>query len=77
MPTISTEAEARQSPQCPGCGKAKEIGCVVCWRCYKQRTDCIPLKHWTAGRDGSPAKTADEALAAWLLMLNGRASHER
>ena len=43
---------------CPGCGKAKQAGCVVCWDCFKYRTDITPLKYF----DGS--------LADWLNKYN-------
>jgi hypothetical protein len=35
----SEEQAARQSPVCPGCGKQKDIGGVVCWPCFKYRPD--------------------------------------
>ena len=72
MPPYPTEAEARQATTCPGCRKRKDAGCIVCWHCFKYRTDCTPLKYWTAGLDGKRATTADEMLAGWLAMLNGK-----
>lgn len=53
------EAAARNLNQCPGCGGEKQRGCVVCWPCFKHRTDVTPLKYF----DGS--------LLEWIDMLNG------
>jgi hypothetical protein len=33
------EEAARASPICPGCGKPKDVGGVVCWGCFKYRAD--------------------------------------
>ena len=52
--TMLPESYARTLSICPGCGKPKQIGCVVCWDCFKYRTDIKPLKYF----DGS--------LADWL-----------
>ena len=38
-----TEHEARLSPTCPGCGKPKQWGAVVCWNMCWHGTD--GLKH--------------------------------
>jgi len=75
--TYPTEAEAREATVCPGCGKAKETGLIVCWQCFKYRTDCTPMKYWTTAPDGKTAKTGDEMLAGWLAMLGRKAArHE-
>ncbi len=41
-----SETEARQETVCRGCGKEKSVGCVVCWTCFKHRTDITPLKYY-------------------------------
>lgn len=28
------------------CGGPKEPGCLVCWDCFKHRTDITPLKYY-------------------------------
>lgn len=44
------EAAERNNETCCGCGKAKELPRqVVCWKCFKYRTDVTPLKYF----DGS------------------------
>ena len=39
------ESHLRQLTTCCGCGGSKEVGCVVCWNCFKHRTDITPLKY--------------------------------
>lgn len=74
--TYPTEEQARKATTCPGCGKAKDTGLIVCWHCFKYRTDCTPFKYWTAGPDGTTARTADDMLAGWLAMLGKAVRHE-
>ena len=52
------ESHARALPTCPGCGKPKQLGCIVCWDCFKYRSDITPLKYY----DGS--------LVDWLNEYN-------
>ena len=43
---IYSEAEARASETCVGCGKVTNCpGGLCCWHCYKYRTDVEPLKY--------------------------------
>lgn len=46
---ILTETQARNSSECIGCGKDNPAGCIVCWQCFKYRTDIVPLKQWNGG----------------------------
>jgi hypothetical protein len=39
------EEIARDSDTC-ACGREKSVGIVVCWRCFKYRTDIVPLKYF-------------------------------
>ena len=39
------EAHLRQLSVCCGCGGSKNVGCVVCWDCFKYRKDITPLKY--------------------------------
>jgi len=41
-----TEDEARKRIVCPACGSPKDLGCMVCWNCFKYRMDIIPLKYF-------------------------------
>ena len=41
-----TEKQSRKLDMCPGCGKPKVIGLVVCWDCMKYRKDITPLKYF-------------------------------
>ena len=34
--TTITE-KARKLDICPGCGEPKQVGCIVCWPCFKYR----------------------------------------
>jgi hypothetical protein len=38
------EAEARTQLFCRGCGREKKVGLLVCWGCFKFRTDVPTLK---------------------------------
>ena len=40
------ERAHRDSSICAGCHKVKDIGLVVCWNCYKYRTDIKPFKYF-------------------------------
>lgn len=40
------EELARTEETCRGCGNPKTIGLVVCWDCFKYRTDVTPLKYY-------------------------------
>ena len=51
------EAMVRRHKYCAGCGKEKGIGGLVCWSCFKYRTDIKPLKY------------SDKSLEAWLKDL--------
>ena len=39
------ERHARTLPVCPACGKPKDIGCIVCWNCFKYRKDIPVFKY--------------------------------
>ena len=43
-----TENELRRQTVCQGCGGQKDVGCVVCWDCFKYRQDVMPFK-WFQG----------------------------
>ena len=49
-----TEEQARLSQTCPGCGKPKALELVVCWGCFKYRTDVTPLKYFEGKDDRNP-----------------------
>lgn len=53
---IVTEEKARTMLICPGCGKEKTSGMVVCWVCFKSHEEVVPFKYF----DGS--------LEDWLKM---------
>lgn len=63
-PTPENEAfsnhPARQDATCLGCGGPKVIGCIVCWTCFKRRTD------------GKSLKWFDGTFSQWLAAI-GRA----
>lgn len=46
LPIIS-EDQARAEMYCRGCGENKDLGLVVCWNCFKYRTDVKPLKYYS------------------------------
>ena len=35
------ETIAREEPVCRGCGKPKDVGCTVCWGCFKYRDNAF------------------------------------
>ena len=35
----------RRSGTCPACGREKDVGCVVCWGCFKYHKLVTPWKH--------------------------------
>lgn len=41
------EQVLRKSTICIGCMGEKSLDLVVCWTCFKYRTDIISLKYWT------------------------------
>lgn len=43
---LMPESHARTLTTCPGCGKPKETGCIVCWHCFKRREDICPFKYY-------------------------------
>jgi len=45
---LDLEDTLRRETTCRGCGKPKAVGDVVCWPCFKGRTDIVPLK-WFDG----------------------------
>ena len=67
--TNTDEQKVRESTTCPGCGGAKDRGCVVCWSCFKYRADVVPFKYW----ENDTPEAGD--LEAWLLAI-GRPSLE-
>ncbi len=60
MKTI--EQEARLSEVCPACGKPKGLELVVCWHCFKYRTDKTPFKYFEG-------KDSENPLREWLDYL--------
>lgn len=42
---MRTENEYREDVVCV-CGRIKQVGCVVCWDCFKHRKDITPLKYF-------------------------------
>lgn len=54
------ELVARGESFCRGCGEDKEVGLVVCWRCFKYSSN--PLKYFVGD------------LNAWLVAI-GRSDH--
>ncbi|MFH1921773.1 MAG: hypothetical protein ABIP48_18060 [Planctomycetota bacterium] len=65
--TDTMDRTVRASTKCPGCGKPKQVGCVVCWPCFKYRDN--PLKYFAND-------TPDAGdLVAWLKAI-GRPSLE-
>lgn len=41
-----TQEEAKASELCAGCNRHKDIGLIVCWKCFKYRTDITPFKYF-------------------------------
>ena len=58
MTTIDIE-QARLSHTCPACGKPKSLELVVCWNCFKYRTDKTPFKYFEG-------KDSNNPLQEWL-----------
>ena len=52
---MSPEAMARRLTVCPACGKEKQVGCVVCWDCFK--------------RIDNPYKYADMEFEDWIRTI--------
>ncbi len=47
MKTSTSPETARAGKVCLGCGEPKEAGVlIVCWNCFKYRTDITPLKYF-------------------------------
>ena len=53
----------RQIEYCRGCGGSKQIGCIVCWDCFKYRTDITPFKPFMESGRGDYEE--------WLEYLEG------
>jgi hypothetical protein len=58
-----TEDELRRQTVCQGCGQSKDVGCVVCWGCFKYRQDVEPFKYF------------DGDIGQWLEMVRKEARH--
>ena len=58
---LRLEDQERHKTVCCGCGKAKSIGIIVCWGCFKYRQDITPFKYF----DGS--------LSEWVALAKGGA----
>jgi hypothetical protein len=43
-PVDAFEETVREALVCLGCGGPKQAGPVVCWHCFKHRTDVVPFK---------------------------------
>ena len=43
------DAHVRTLTTCPGCGGPKQLGCIVCWPCFKHRTDGVISFKYYAG----------------------------
>jgi len=41
MLNLAQECQVRATAVCPGCGKPKEAGCIVCWSCFKYREQSL------------------------------------
>lgn len=49
-PAENMDTEAiRCEHLCRGCGGHKDVGLLVCDRCFKWRDDVVPMKYWAAG----------------------------
>ena len=57
------ELQARKETKCRGCGKPKTKGCIVCWDCFKYRTDITPFKEFTG------------SLEDWLQLISSQKTH--
>lgn len=51
MKLLEVEAATaeRKKEICIGCESPKSQGLVVCWKCFKHRTDIIPYKDFEGG----------------------------
>jgi len=56
------EDHERTQIVCAGCGKPKDLGCIVCWNCFKYcatpfKWAGVPLEKWLAagGPNGTQA----------------------
>lgn len=58
-----TEQEARNSETCPACDEPKGQELLVCWQCFKYRTDKTPFKYYEGKDDLNP-------LQEWLDYLD-------
>lgn len=38
--------QAKTETICKGCGEPKDVGMIVCWECFKYRTDITSLKYY-------------------------------
>ena len=54
---MTPETKARKLDVCSGCGEFKAVGLIVCWECFKYRTDVKPFKY------------ADMTLLNWLKLI--------
>ena len=60
---VLTSDEARRLTTCPACGAEKTTGCIVCWNCFKYRTDKTPLKYYEGSKK-------EDDLQDWLDYVN-------
>lgn len=37
--------------ECVACGRGKDVGCVVCWDCFKHTERFTPLKFWNGSTE--------------------------
>lgn len=74
-----TGEDVRNHTRCLGCGRAKDVGCIVCWRCFKSGVDGYGQHAGitTAYKYFPSTETEDEAgcLDRWLAEI-GRPSIE-
>ena len=55
------EQKEREGTVCCGCGGLKDVGCIVCWHCFKAP------RH--------PYKTWDGTLAEWIAIKGAGRYH--
>lgn len=55
-----TEMQARQETTCRGCSGPKDVGCVVCWTCFKRLSPVNGVE---------PFKYAGMELDQWLAAI--------
>lgn len=41
-----SEQKYRDMSDCPACGDRKGLGPLLCWDCFKYRTDITPFKYY-------------------------------